>query len=83
MSNDKNLREGEELQVMARTAGWALMEQYLQDQIKARVKELEDKEFTDLSQVSRLQGEIKGLKRPLIFLQDRQRRSAALQKEEK
>jgi hypothetical protein len=83
MSDDKVLREGEELQNMARTAGWALMEQYLQDQIKARAKELENKEFTDLSQVARLQGEIQGLKRPLTFLQDRQRRSMALQKEEK
>jgi len=75
--------EGEELQTLALSAGWALVEQYIQDQIQARLKELERAEFTDLAQVARFQGEIRGLRAPLIFLQDRQRRAAALQKEDK
>lgn len=77
----KDLREGEELQNMARTAGWSILEQHIQHQVAAKLKELERTDFTDLAQVARLQGEIKGLRAPLIFLQDRQRRYAgALQK---
>lgn len=79
---DKTIREGEELQSLERSAGWQLVEKYIQDQIRSLLKEFENKEFTDLAQVAKLQGEIKGLRKPLIFLQDRQRRAAALQKEE-
>lgn len=77
------MREGEGLQSLERSAGWQLVEQYIQDQIRSLLKEFENKEFTDLAQVAKIQGELKGLKKPLIFLQDRQRRYAgALQKEE-
>jgi len=74
MSNDRDLVEGEALWNMARTAGWELLEKYIQDQIRVRQKELEDKDFTDLAQAARLQGEIRGLRKPLNFLQDRERR---------
>ena len=78
------MREGEELQNLVRTAGWELVDQYLQEQIAARLKELERTEFDNLARVARLQGEIAGLRAITIFLQDRQRRyAAALQKEDK
>ncbi|MFA5383988.1 MAG: hypothetical protein WC364_04890 [Eubacteriales bacterium] len=81
--SDKDLREGEELLLMSRSAGWELLERHIQDQIRARQKELEDTDFTNLSQVAKLQGEIRGLKKPLNFLQHRERkRSAALQGKE-
>ena len=83
MSSDKDLQEGEALWNMARTTGWELLEKYLQDQIGAKQKELENTDFTDLAQAARLQGEIRGLRKPLNFLQDRERRRrGALQKEE-
>lgn len=78
------MHEGAELQSLERSAGWELVERYIQDQIADRMKRLERTEFTDLAQVARLQGEIKGLRAIPILLQDRQRRySVALQKEEK
>ena len=76
------LSEGEELQNLTRTAGWELVSQYLQGQISSRLKDLERTEFDDLAQVARLQGEIRGLRAIPIFMQDRQRRAAALQKEQ-
>jgi hypothetical protein len=84
MDDAKYLREGEYLQSLAQSAGWELMEGYIQDQIAARVKDLERKNFESLAQVARIQGEIAGLRAPLTFLQDRLRRfSQALQKGEK
>lgn len=81
---DKILYEGEELQNLARTAGWELVNQYIQDQVAARQKRLESEEFDNLAQVAKLQGELKGLRAITIFLQDRLRRyREALQKEDK
>jgi len=84
MSEDRALYEGEILSGIERTAGWELLCQHLQSQIDSKLKELESTAFTDLAQVTKIQGEILGLRRPQIFLQDRLRRyGKALQKEEK
>lgn len=77
----KDIKIGQDLEAMARTAGWAHIERYIQDQIAARLKELERTEFDNLARVARLQGEIAGLRAITIFLQDRLRRyREALQK---
>lgn len=84
MSEDRALYEGEVLSGIERTAGWELLCQHLQSQIDSKLKKLEETDFTDLAQVTKIQGEIAGLRRPQIFLQDRLRRyGRALQKEEK
>lgn len=72
---------GQALEDMARSAGWGYVEQYIQDQIGARLKDLERKEFVDLARVARLQGEIAGFRAINTYLQDRLRRyREALQK---
>ncbi len=84
MNKNMALSDGESFHVMAQTVGWKLVEKYIQDQIVSKQKELQTTEFTDLSQVARIQGEITGLKKIPIYLQDRQRRYAeALQKGDK
>jgi hypothetical protein len=79
----RDIKIGEELEAMARTAGWKIVDEYIQDQIAARLKDLERTEFDNLARVARLQGEIAGLRAITIFLQDRLRRyREALQKGE-
>lgn len=79
----KDVKIGQELDDMARTAGWAHIERYIQDQIGARLKDLERTEFSSLPEVARIQGEIRGLRAITIYLQDRLRRyREALQKGE-
>ncbi|MEW6045004.1 MAG: hypothetical protein AB1609_00745 [Bacillota bacterium] len=81
MDADKALREGELLEALTRTPGWLLVDQHIQGQVEARLRELERTKFDDLAQVARIQGEIAGLRAINTYLQDRLRRYAeALQK---
>jgi len=51
--------------------GWQVLTRQIDDQLKHRVRRLTDGTFKDLAEVSSLQGEIRGLRWVLSFVNNR------------
>jgi hypothetical protein len=56
---------------LAMSEGWQVLTRQIDDQLKHRVRRLTDGTFKDLAEVSSLQGEIRGLRWVLSFVNNR------------
>lgn len=56
-----------DLRALAGSAGWQLVRQYVENQIRLCLKDLENKSFADLSEVALLQGKIQAFRTALEY----------------